>query len=146
MPTIISDKELKSLDQILNENECTWALEAEIDYNAKLDFSDSSSEDESEDPKKHSSNITSNSSNRPVIDSSFNKKPLALPINERLAKDSLYQETVRFRDGPPEDMPGHVLASSAPFRQDLNRTSYQGRKSDSVYEFNRKESEVFLFY
>lgn len=141
MPTIISDKELKSLDHLLSEKECTWALEAEIDYTAKLDFSDNSSEDESEDPKK-STSTTNNSSSKSVIEP-YMKSSSGLP-NERSLKNS---EGGSFRDYPPEDSnppKGHTLGPSGPFRQDQNRNTYVGRKSDSVYEFNRKDSEVIF--
>ena len=150
MPTIISEKELKSLDNILiKERECTWALEAEIDYNAKLDFSDSSGDEESEEQKKSSSTATSSSTSKPTVIDATKKSDLrstttgiVVSKDDRLAASSANApaETQGSLLGDPPRVGPNTLGPTPPFNQD--RSSYVGRKSDSVYEFNRKYQEV----
>ena len=125
MPTIISDKELKSLDNILKqEKECTWALEAEIDYTAKLDFSDNSSDEEGDEQKKSTTTAASTAAT---------SKPTVIDATKKAPADSAGSEGTSGSKAP-------LLGPTPPFNQD--RTSYVGRKSDSVYEFNRHDQEV----
>ncbi|KAJ6223719.1 hypothetical protein RDWZM_002264 [Blomia tropicalis] len=160
MPVIISETELKSLDKILNQDgECSWAMEAEIDYHAKLDFSDSSSDDD-EEPKSKSSGSNNSATNTTSTTTTATTKPVIEKPNSEASKVQSTSSSnpapvpkdlsSKTKDESSESRSGSVeLSSSVPFRQpaqpplqhDSYRTSYLGRKSDSIYEFNRKDQE-----
>ena len=146
MPTIISDTELKSLDQILQqEDECAWALEAEIDYNAKLDFSDSSSDEGESEREQQNKKTTTTTAGTSSSSSGSPSKPTVIDATK---KSSTSQADAL---GPSSKAAAAMLGgpsahSGLSHRDQLerDRLNYVGRKSDSVYEFNKHEVSAFL--
>lgn len=163
-PAIIDDKELKSLDKILKTDlDCDWADEKEIDYGAKIHFSDgdeSTDDDDNEESnnkqleredshqksmESSTKSISSSSSIRDHQSQNDNNRqpPAYYPSQQRESSTSnpMYpapsrgQIDPRSMPPPPSNMPS----------QEANR--YYGRKSDPLYEtINRKDNlnEVFL--
>lgn len=141
MPSIISEHELKSLDQILEKQlDDGWTLEEEIDYNAKIEFSDddedemdmSSKNDDLPDSKTQSEAQDKGSESNMTLDS----------CEDREVANSAIKNDFKPPPNDSDSMKPYPLRQGGGAGGYKDNSRYYGRKSDSVYEFSRKDEEV----
>lgn len=158
-PAIIDDQELKSLDQILKTDlECDWALEQEIDYTAKLEFSDNDTDEEEmeqfiKDQQALSSHHTSKQSSK---ESSLTKDTSLNDDSQRSNEDNKYNAPLR--EPPPNrsvdnyhnrhhmDLHGSNYRVPPPNTNMDPHNRYYGRKSDPLYEPTNRNKDNDVSY
>lgn len=153
MSSIITDNELKNLDQILEKQiESGWTLEEDIDYNAKIEFSD----DDDEDRLNQSANATTATTSTTKNEETSDGKTISeLSLRTDDKSDS---HVVRSRESSSSsnkhDDPKTIDSNVKPYgprqlgysNNNNNNNRYYGRKSDSVFEFSRKDGDVSLLF
>lgn len=158
-PAIIDDQELQSLDQILKTDlECDWALEQEIDYSAKIEFTDDSDTDDEQNEKQ-------DKQKRQTTNSIYKESQNLIQNKDKMNKmDDLDDHRKSSTNNRTEQQQHHhhhhqpVYASSSrgvgpplpppppppPINSQMEHNRYYGRKSDPLYEpIVRKDNEHY---
>ncbi|XP_075590766.1 uncharacterized protein LOC124500390 isoform X5 [Dermatophagoides farinae] len=149
-PAIIDDKELKSLDKILKTDlDCDWADEKEIDYGAKIHFSDGDDSTDDDDDRESNKTMEREDSQPKSVESSTKSIPSSLMRDN--VRQSAYHPSSREASAsnsmsmyPPPSNRGQMDPRTAvppPNIPPHEANRYYGRKSDPLYEtINRKDN------